>query len=159
MPIFSNYMAALAARRNLRRSLDGAMVRYQFSLPKGSLIEVLCHELDPNHPPVVQSEPWAGPLNLTEHANFMRTGLKNNRSALHHIPAGLVIDPDNSAVYRLMWFVSRQDLPDIEWHRGLLEFDALHHAYDKNLRSVDSMLEGRGSNNTVAAGQYQIFMP
>jgi hypothetical protein len=27
------------------------------------------------------------------------------------------------------------------------------------LRSADSMLEGRSSSNTVAAGQYQIYMP
>ena len=159
MAHFYEYMRGLAERREFRKTIDGGMVQYRFTLPKGTLAEVTCHDLDPTFTCLVQSEPWAAPLNAMEHQNFMRAILKGNRSALNFLPAGVVEDFDNPALYRLIWFVPRGNGMDNEWYEGLLEFDKLHEAFSKVLRNTNSMVNTGVSANSVAHGQYQIFTP
>ena len=159
MAHFYEYMRGLAERREFRKTIDGGMVQYRFSLPKGTLAEVTCHDLDPTFTCLVQSEPWAAPLNSMEHQNFMRAILKGNRSALSFLQAGVVEDFDNPALYRLIWFVPRGNGVDSDWYEGLLEFDKLHEAFNKVLRNTNSMVNTDAAANTVAHGQYQIFTP
>ena len=159
MAHFYEYMRGLAERREFRKTIDGGMVQYRFTLPKGTLAEVTCHDLDPTFTCLVQSEPWAAPLNALEHQNFMRAILKGNRSALNFLAAGVVEDFDNPALYRLIWFVPRVNGVDSDWYEGLLEFDKLHEAFNKVLRNTNSMVNTGASANTVAQGQYQIFTP
>jgi hypothetical protein len=159
MAHFYEYMRGLAERRNFRKAIDGGMVQYRFILPKGTLAEVTCHDLDPTFTCLVQSEPWAAPLNALEHQNFMRNILKGNRSALHLISAGVVEDFDNPAVYRLVWFVPRGNGQDHQWYEGLLEFDKLHEAFNKALSGINTLADASAQASTVAQGQYQIFMP
>jgi hypothetical protein len=159
MAHFYEYMRGLAERRSFRKTIDGGMVQYRFTLPKGTLAEVTCHDLDPGFTCLVQSEPWAAPLNALEHQNFMRAVLKGNRSALNFLQAGVVEDFDNPAVYRLIWFVPRGNGLDNQWYEGLLEFDKLHEAFNKVLRNTNSLVNTGTSANTFAQGQYQIFTP
>jgi len=159
MAHFYEYMRGLAERRNFRKTIDGGMVQYRFALPKGTLAEVTCHDLDPAFTCLVQSEPWAAPINSLEHQNFMRSILKGNRSALHLISAGVVEDFDNPALYRLIWFVPRGNGMDNQWYEGLLEFDKLYEAFNKVLNSKNSLTGMAMESNTVAQGQYQIFTP
>lgn len=159
MAHFYEYMRGLAERREFRKTIDGGMVQYRFTLPKGTLAEVTCHDLDPTFTCLVQSEPWAAPLNSMEHQNFMRAILKGNRSALSFLQAGVVEDFDNPALYRLIWFVPRGNGVDSDWYEGLLEFDKLHEAFNKVLRNTNSMVNTGASANTIAQGQYQIFTP
>ncbi len=159
MAHFYEYMRGLAERRNFRKKIDGGMVQYRFTLPKGTLAEVTCHDLDPSFTCLVQSEPWAAPLNALEHQNFMRAVLKGNRSTLSVLQAGVVEDFDNSAVYRLFWFVPRGNGKDNEWYEGLLAFDGLYEAFNKALRNTNSLVNIGAQANTVAQGQHQIFMP
>ena len=159
MAHFYEYMRGLAERREFRKTIDGGMVQYRFTLPKGTLAEVTCHDLDPTFTCLVQSEPWAAPLNVLEHQNFMRAILKGNRSALNFLQAGVVEDFDNPALYRLIWFVPRGNGVDSDWYEGLLEFDKLHEAFNKVLRNTNSMVNTGASANTIAQGQYQIFTP
>jgi hypothetical protein len=159
MAHFYEYMRGLAERRNFRKRIDGGMVQYRFTLPKETLVEVTCHDLDPSFTCLVQSEPWAAPLNALEHQNFMRAVLKGNRSALAFLPAGVVEDFDNPTVYRLIWFVPRGNAQDNQWYEGLLEFDKLYEAFNKVLRNTNSLVDTAAQASTVAQGQYQIFMP
>jgi hypothetical protein len=89
----------------------------------------------------------------------MRAILKGNRSALNFLPAGVVEDFDNPALYRLIWFVPRGTGVDSDWYEGLLEFDKLHGAFNKVLRNTNSLIDSATQANTVAHGQYQIFTP
>lgn len=159
MAHFYEYMRGLAERREFRKTIDGGMVQYRFKLPGGTLVEVTCHDLDPSFTCLVQSEPWAAPLNALEHQNFMRAILKGNRSALNFLPAGVVEDFDNPALYRLIWFVPRGNGVDSDWYEGLLEFDKLYGAFNKALRNINSLVDIAGNASTVAHGQYQIFTP
>jgi len=159
MAHFYEYMRGLAVRREFRKTIDGGMVQYRFTLPKGTLAEVTCHDLDPTFTCLVQSEPWAAPLNALEHQNFMRAILKGNRSALNFLQAGVVEDCDNPALYRLIWFVPRGAGVDSDWYEGLLEFDKLHEAFNKVLRNTNSLVDTAAHANTVSHGQYQIFTP
>jgi hypothetical protein len=159
MAHFYEYMRGLAERREFRKTIDGGMVQYRFTLPKGTLAEVTCHDLDPTFTCLIQSEPWAAPLNALEHQNFMRAILKGNRSALNFLQAGVVEDFDNPALYRLIWFVPRGNGVDSDWYEGLLEFDKLHEAFNKVLRNTNSLVDTAAHANTVAHGQYQIFTP
>jgi hypothetical protein len=161
MAHFFEYMRGLAERRGLRKTIEGGVVQYRFSLPLGALIEVTCHDLDPSFTCLVRSEAWPAPLNATEQQNFMRAVLKANRSALSVLHAGVIEDFENPALYRLTWFVPRGERIDSEWFEGLLEFDKLYQAFQKVLRHTNSLTNSNtgGQANTIAQGQYQIFMP
>jgi hypothetical protein len=159
MAYFYEYMRGLADRRGLRKAIDGGIVQYRFTLPLDTLVEVTCHDLDPSFACLVQSEPWAAPLNALDHQNFLRAVLKGNRSALHLISAGVVEDIKNPAVYRLVWFVPRDQGLDNQWYEGLLEFDKLYKAFNKVLGGSSSKNSTGMQANTFAQGQFQIFMP
>ena len=159
MAYFYEYMRGLADRRGLRKAIDGGIVQYRFMLPLNTLVEVTCHDLDPSFACLVQSEPWAAPLNALDHQNFLRAVLKGNRSALQLISAGVVEDFKNPAVYRLVWFVPRGQGPDNQWHEGLLEFDKLYKAFNKVLGGTSSKNDMGMQANTFAQGQFQIYMP
>ena len=159
MAHFYEYLQGLAQRRSFHKTFDGGMVQYRFALPKGTLVEVTCHELDPSFTCLVQSEPWAVPLNHLEKQHFMRNILKGNRSALHFLTAGVVEDFDNPSVYRLIWFVPRGKDMDQKWYESLLEFDKLYQAFDKVLNQQKSLTGMAIDNNSIAHGQFQIFTP
>ena len=161
MAHFYAYMTGLAQRRQLRKAIDGGMVQYRLTLTLGTLAEVTCHDLDPSFTCLVRSEAWPAPLNATEHQNFMRAVLKANRSSLNVLHAGVIEDFENPALYRLTWFVPRGERLDSEWYEGLLEFDKLYQAFQKVLRHTNSLTNSNsgGQANTIAQGQYQIFMP
>jgi len=161
MAHFYEYMTGLAQRRQLRKAIDGGTAQYRLTLALGTLAEVVCHDLDPSFTCLVRSEAWPAPLNATEHQNFMRAILKANRSALSVLHAGVIEDFENPALYRLTWFVPRGERLDNEWYEGLLEFDKLYQAFQKVLRHTNSLTNSNigGQANTIAQGQYQIFMP
>jgi hypothetical protein len=159
MAYFYEYMRGLADRRGLRKTIDGGIVQYRFTLPLDTLVGITCNDLDPTFPCLVQSEPWAVPLNALDHQNFLRAVLKGNRSALHLLSAGVVEDFNNPAVYRLTWFVPRTQGLDNQWYEGLLEFDKLYKAFDKVLGGASSKSNMGMQGNSFAQGQHQIFVP
>lgn len=125
MPILSAYLKDLSERRGLRRSPDGSTVRYRLRLDGRADITLVIDELDTTQPAWVMSEPWPMPTVEAARAPFMRAALDFNRNALHHLHAGIRLDPGDGSQFRLVWRVEQEDLPSSEWSARLKLFGRL----------------------------------
>lgn len=125
MPLFSEFMSALAQRRQLRRNADGARVTCRLQLQGSAVVTVTTDELDPSASARVTSEPWPVPVTSGAYGDFMRVALNFNRNALHHLACGIVQDPANPSLYRLTWSVPAVERESAEWMRQLRLFGTL----------------------------------
>lgn len=125
MTLFSEFMSALAQRRQLRRNAGGAHVTYRLQLQGSAVVTATTDELDPSASARVTSEPWPVPVTSGAYGDFMRVALNFNRSALHHLPCGIVQDPANPSLYRLTWQVPAVERESTEWMRQLRLFGTL----------------------------------
>jgi hypothetical protein len=157
MPLFSEFMSDLSQRRGIRRMPDGSRVTYRLRLHGSAAITVMTDELDPSAGARVISEAWPVPPAAGAYGEFMRTALRFNRSALHHLDAGIVQDPANPGQYRLTWFVPAVEQPGPEWSRQLRLFGKLT---DQAWKTMPSPGQSAGPRRAPVedAGQV-IFMP
>ena len=125
MMTFGQYMQALAQRRGLRRSPEGSSATYRFKHDSRTALTVVTHELDPTRPAQVMSESWPVPLSPSAHAEFLRESLNFNRNALHHLHAGIRLDPLGAHQYRLVWEVPAHPQSEQEWSSRLRLFALL----------------------------------
>ena len=125
MPLFSEFMSALAQRRGMRRTVDGARATYRMQLQGSAVVTVTTDELDPTAGARVTSEAWPVPVTSGAYGDFMRVALNFNRNALHHLPCGILQDPANPSLYRLTWQVPATDRESAEWMRQLRLFGTL----------------------------------
>lgn len=156
MPALSTYLQELAQRRGLRRSADGAKVSYRLRLDGSADLTLVVDELDPNQTAMVMSEPWPAPTTGAALLEFMRASLNFNRNTLHHLHAGIQIDPEHASQFRLMWRVPPQDLPPSEWTARLKLFGRLTaKAWDTLPRPGSRSARKAASNDD----EQVIFMP
>lgn len=125
MPLFSEFMAALAERRHMRRTVDGARVTCRMRLEGSAAVTVTTDELDASASARVTSEAWPVPVTSGAYGDFMRVALNFNRNALHHLPCAILQDPANPSLYRLTWQVPAVDRESAEWMRQLRLFGTL----------------------------------
>ena len=156
MPLFSEFMSALAQRKRLRRTMDGARVTCRLQLQGSAVITVTTDELDPSAHAQVTSEPWPVPVTSGAYGEFMRVALNFNRNALHHLPCGILQDPNNPSLYRLTWQVSAVDRPESEWVRQLKLFGTLT---DKAWSTMPRPGGASLGSNDRGDQQHVIFMP
>lgn len=157
MPVFPDFMARLAQRRKIKRQVDGGFASYRMRLQGTASITVLAPELDPNAQARVSSEAWPVPATSGAYGDFMRLALNFNRNALHHLPCGILQDPVNPSLYRLIWRVSASDQTDEQWMDQLRMFGTL---VDKAWSTMP--VPGGSKDPRAPAGdtpQHVIFMP
>ena len=125
MPLFHEFMSALAERRSLRRSIDGPRVTCRLQLQGSAVVTVTTDELDATAGARVTSEPWPVPVTSGAYGDFMRVALNFNRNALHHLPCAILQDPANPSLYRLTWQVPAVQRESAQWMRELRLFGTL----------------------------------
>lgn len=125
MPLFHQVMKVLAERRNLRRTLDGSWATYRLKLHGTAVVTVTTDELNPLATASAHSEPWPVPVTSGAYGEFMRVALNFNRNALHHLPCGILQDPANPSLYRLMWRIPAVDRSEPKWQQQLRLFGVL----------------------------------
>lgn len=156
MPLFSIYLRDLAQRRAIRRLPDGARVTYRLKVRGEAVLTIVSDELDHTQPCLVMSEPWPKPLVANAHLEFMRKALQFNRSAIHHLHAGVCLDPLGTGQYRLVWKPSAEDLDASTWQSRLLLFARLTE------KAWDVLPRPGARLGHAAAGEdehHMIFMP
>jgi hypothetical protein len=156
MPYFAEFMARLAQRRGLRRQVDGPRVVYRMRLKDTAVATVTTDELDTSARSRVECEPWPVPVTSAAYTEFMRAALAFNRSALHHLPCGIVQDLTNTSLYRLTWRVDPVELADDEWHQRLRLFGLLA---DKAWQAMPTPGRSLGARRTTGDENHVIFMP
>lgn len=156
MPLFSEFMSALAQRRGLRRVVDGARVTCRMQLQGSAVVTVTTDELDPSASARVSSEPWPVPVTSGAYGDFMRVALNFNRNALHHLPCGILQDPANPSLYRLTWQVSPAEHESAEWMRQLRLFGTLT---DKAWAAMPVPGGAAAPRAMADETQHVIFMP
>ena len=156
MPLFSEFMAALAQRRRLRAAADGSRVTYRLQLKSSAVVTVAADALDHGASAWVTSEPWPVPVTSGAYGDFMRVALNFNRNALHYLPCGIVQDPANPSLYRLTWQVPPVDRAEEEWTRQLRLFGTLA---DKAWSTMPAPGGGSKRQRDQDDAQHVIFMP
>lgn len=154
--IFSQFIAELASRRALRRTLDGGRVTYRMQLSGETVITVVTDETRPDSPAWVCSESWPAPTSGTSNTEFMRQALNFNRNALHHLPCGIVLDSDKSGYYRLVWWVPPVARNPAAWTEQLLLFGKLT---DKAWTTMSAPVNAPAREGANADAGHMIFMP
>lgn len=155
MLIFSDFIADLAERRSLRRTIDGGVVTYRMQLRGNSIITITTDETNPSSAARVCSEPWPAPASGS-HGDFLRRALNFNRNALHHIPCGIVQDPEKPSYYRLIWRVPYVSLSRSEWTQQLLLFGKLT---DRAWSTMSSSPGVAGRDEQTEQANHLIFIP
>jgi len=156
MPQFPAYMHDLATRRSLRRSADGSSVTYRFKIGGSASLTVVTNELDPTADSLVMSEAWPVPVGESAHLEFMREALRFNRSALHHLNCGVVLDPTGGNQYRLAWRVPDIDAAADHWNQQLQLFGKLT---DKAWEVLPRPGARAGRRPSEDDAHHMIFMP
>lgn len=156
MPTFAQYMAELAQRRGIRRMEDGGRVTYRLRMSDGASLTVVTDELDVSQVCRVTSEAWPVPVTASAHATFLREALAFNRSALAHLPCGIVQDPAQSSLYRLTWCVPDLTAQEQEWRQRFKLFAALA---TKAWSTLPQPGQSAASRRPASDEQHVIFMP
>jgi hypothetical protein len=156
MLLFSEFIADLARRRSLRRQVDGGQVTYRLQLSGSSIVTIVCSETDPDAVSRVCSKEWPIAPNEAAHAEFMRQALNFNRNALHHLPCGIVPDPEMPDYYRLIWTVPAVTRSTAQWTKELLLFGTLT---DKAWSTMSGAVNLGGSRTAADEASHMIFMP
>src|SRR6056300_1347356 len=153
MLIFSDFVADLARRRSLRRNVDGGRVTYRMRLYGNTPVTIITNEANPESSSRVCSEPWP---TLGGDGDFMRQALNFNRNALHHLPCGIILDPEESRYFRLIWTVPCVPRSVPEWTAQLILFGKLT---DKAWSTLSSQQVKPSESEQYGQASHMIFMP
>jgi hypothetical protein len=153
MQIFSEFAADLANRRSLRRDVDGGHVTYRIRLYGKTPITIMTNEVNPESASRVCSEPWP---TLGGDGEFMRKALNFNRNALHHLPCGVILDPEERRYFRLIWTVPSVSRSAPEWTAQLILFGKLT---EKAWSTLSSQQVKPSESDQYGQGSHVIFMP
>lgn len=151
--IFSDFMGDLAKRRSLRRNVDGGRVTYRMRLYGNTPVTIITNETNPESSSRVCSEPWP---TLGGDGDFMRQALNFNRNALHHLPCGIILDPEESRYFRLIWTVPCVSRSVPEWTAQLILFGKLT---DKAWSTLSSQQVKPSESEQYGQASHMIFMP
>jgi hypothetical protein len=153
---FATFMKALAERRQIRRSFEGALVTYRLKLEGTASLTIITNEINPIATARVMSEAWPAPDSEFAHASFMKEALNFNRNALQHLHCGVMLAPGAKNQYRLIWEVPSVALPDDAWLAQLKLFGRLTNKAWDTLPQPGSRLRQK---SVASDDQHVIFMP
>ena len=156
MNTFALFMKALAERRQLRRSYEGALVTYRLKLEGNASLTILTDEINAAASAKVMSEAWPAPESELAHTTFIEQALQFNRNALQHLHCGVVLAPGSKNQYRLIWEVPSISLPDEAWLQKLKLFGRLTNKAWVTLPQPGSRIRQKSGSNE---DQNLIFMP
>jgi hypothetical protein len=156
MQTLAEYLKKASQRRQLMRTVDGPRATYRILLDGRASITILVDELDKTAYARVTSEAWPVPVTSGAYVDFMKQALNFNRSALHHLPCGIVQDTGNSSLYRLVWMVPSLEQPDEKWRQQLRLFGSL---VEKAWETMPVPGQGRAMRRTSDDAHHVIFMP
>jgi len=149
-------MKALAQRRQLRRSFEGALVSYRLKLEGTASLTIVTDEINPTATAKVMSEAWPAPDSELAHSTFLKEALRFNRNAMQYLHCGVVLAPGLKNQYRLIWEVPSLSLTDEGWLQQLKLFGRLTNKAWETLPQPGSRLRQKSG---ASDDHHVIFMP
>ena len=154
--VFSEFIADLAKRRSLRRTVDGGQVTYRLQLSGSTVVTIVTDETRPQSMSKVSSESWPAPPDEAMRGRAMREALNFNRNALHHLPCAIKQDPDASGSFRLIWHIPPIQRTPTLWRDQLLLFGKLA---EKAWSVMASPVIETSRGPSLGEAGHTIFMP